>query len=274
MTGTTDQVRDVAEQAEDSDQVGHLARVGLAARTVVWLVLAGLVVQLALGRGSGQTDQNGALRALAGTPWGGALVALLAAGFLVWAAHRLLCAAVGHRHCDGAKRWAQRAKSTGEGLVYLVATASAVRVLVGGRTDSEQQADSVTGAVMSVPGGRTLVGLAGVVVVAVGAVLAWRAVACKHSERLEHYRLPDRLRRPAVVVGVVGLLGRAGVVALLGGFVISAAVRFDPEGAAGLDGALQALATAPYGPVLLGLAAVGVLGYALWSAIETVWRDL
>lgn len=275
MTETAERVRDTAERAHGSDAVAGLARVGLAARTLVWAVLGLLVVRLALGQGGESADQSGALQAVADTPLGGALLVLLVVGFLVWALYRLLCAAVGHRDVsDASKRWAHRAKAAAEGVLYLLATFTAVRVLVGGRADSEEQADSVTAAVMGVTGGRTLVGLAGVSLVAVAAVLAWRALRRKHSERLEHVRVPNALRGPAVTVGVVGLVGRSAVAALVGVFLVQAAVRFDPEQAKGLDASLRTLAEQPFGPGLLGVAAVGVLGYALWSLVETLWRDL
>jgi hypothetical protein len=276
VTQTTDKVRSTAERAQRSDGVERLARVGLAARTLVWFVLGGLVVRLALGQSGGQSaDQSGALKSLAATPVGGVLLALLALGFLVWAGYRLLCAAVGSRgESDPKKRWGHRAKAFGEAVVYLLATASAVRVLTGGRSDSEQETSSATAAVMGVTGGRTLVGLAGAAAVGIGVVLAWRAVQRKHSEKLEHFRIPPALRRPAVTIGVVGLIGRSAVVVLIGAFLVSAAVQFDAGEAKGLDASLRAVAEQPFGQALLGLAAVGVLGYALWSLVETLWRDL
>jgi hypothetical protein len=47
-----------------------LARVGLAARGLVWLVLGALAFELLRG-GDAQADQNGALEALSRTPGGG-----------------------------------------------------------------------------------------------------------------------------------------------------------------------------------------------------------
>lgn len=276
MTQTTDKVRDTAERAHGSDGVERLARVGLAARTLVWFVLGGLVVRLALGQSGGTSaDQSGALKSIAATPLGSALLVALTLGFLVWALYRLLSAAVGHRDVDDdKKRWMLRGKAAAEGLLYLIATATAVRVLVSGRSDSEEQADSVTAAVMGVTGGRTLVGLAGLGVIAVAALLAWRAVRREHSGKLEHFRVPDALRRPAVTVGVVGLIGRSAVAALIGVFLVSAAVQFDPDEAKGLDASLRTVAEQPFGTTLLWIAAVGILAYALWSLIETLWRDL
>lgn len=275
MTETTDKVRDTAERAHGSDGVERLARAGLAARTLVWFVLGGLVVNLALGEGGPSADQTGAFKSIAATPLGGALLVALTFGFLVWALYRLLCAAVGHRDVvDDKKRWMLRGKAAAEGVLYLIATTSAARVLITGRGDSEQRADSVTAAVMGVTGGRALVGLAGLALVAVAAALAWRAAKREHAGKLERFRVPSSLRRPAVTVGVVGLVGRSAVVALIGVFLVSAAVQFDPDEAKGLDASLRAVADQPFGQALLALTAVGVLAYALWSLIETLWRDL
>lgn len=272
---TTDKVRNTAERAHRSDGVEWLARVGLAARTLVWFVLGGLVVKLALGQGGPSADQSGALKSIADTPLGGVLLVALVLGFLVWALYRLLCAAVGHRDvADDKERWAHRGKAAAEGLLYLIATGTAVRVLTSGRSDSEEQTNSVTAAVMGVTGGRTLVGLAGVGIIVVAAALAWRAVKRKHSEKLEHFRVPASLRRPAVTIGVVGLIGRSAVAALIGAFLVSAAVQFDADEAKGLDASLRAVAEQPFGTALLWIAAGGILAYALWSLIETLWRDL
>lgn len=271
---TKDAAQDLAERAEDSRGVQHVARLGLAARTLVWLVVGLLAASVALG-GDQQADQGGALRTLSESPLGGVLLVALALGFLCYAGYRLLCLAVGHRDDpDSRKRWAHRAKSGGEALVFVAAAVSVVRVLAGGGGDSEQETTSATATLMELPAGRTMVGLVGVTALVVGLVLVVRALAHAHDDKLEWRRLSPRWWRPAMWLGAVGLTGRGLVVALLGGFLVNAAVRFDPQQAKGLDAALQALAGQPFGTGLLVLAAVGLLGYALWSLAETVYGDL
>lgn len=276
MPPSVDDVGSTARRAEQSPWTERLGRVGLAARTVVWFVLAGLVVQLALGLGTAQsTDQSGALKSIAGTAWGTVLLVALVLGFLLWAGYQLLAAAVGHRgDTDDKKRLGHRLKSLAEGLLYLLAALSAYRVLTGAGADSEQQTTSLTARIMGVTGGRTLVGLLGLAAVALAAALAWRAVQRKHAEKLDGSRVPAQLRRPAVTVGVVGLLGRAAVVGLVGVFLVQAALAFDAAKAKGLDASLRTVAEQPFGQLLLGLAAVGILAYAVWSLVETLWRDL
>ena len=258
-------VEQAARTARDSRPVEALARLGLAARGLVWLVLGLLAAQLVLG-GDAQADQDGALRALVDAPLGRPLLVVLAAGFAGYAVWLLLEAATSredrlHRLRGGAK-----------GLVYLALCASTLQFLArgsgGGSTPSR------TAQVMAQPGGRTAVGLIGLLLLAVGGYLAVKGLRRKHADCLEHYRVPGRLRTPAVLVGAVGYVGRGVTLGLVGAFLLRAALLFDPEQAKGLDAALQAVVAQPYGRVLLGLTVVGVLAYALWSFFEAAFRDI
>ena len=62
--------------------------------------------------------------------------------------------------------------------------------------------------------------------------------------------------------------------ALIGVFVIRAAPQYDPKEAIGLDGALQKLAGAAYGPYLLGLTAAGLIAYGLYCLADAHFRDV
>ncbi len=264
-------VEGTARQAHRSDAVQGLARLGIASRGLVWLVV-GLLALSVLRGGDQQTDRGGALQVIADKPLGEALLVVLILGFLGYAAWQLLSVAVGHRDEDGAKRTACRALSLGAGLLYVALALSTLQFLLrGGGGD---QTTSRTAELLSRPGGRTAVGVIGAALVIAGLVVAVRALLEKHSDRLEHYRVPIRLRRPAVVVGVVGLVGKGAVLVLLGWFLVRAAVQFDSAQAKGLDAALQLLAQQPYGRVLLGIAVVGMLGYALWSFLEAAYREI
>ncbi len=269
MTSTMDDAERAARTAHDSRPVEVLARLGLASRGLVWLVLGALAFTL-IGGGSAQADQSGALEALSDTPLGGSLLVVLAVGFAGYALWLLLSAAVGHRGDE--HRGAARAKSGLKGLVYLALCVSTVSFLLrggGGASTSSRTAD-----VMSYTGGRTLVGLVGAVLIGIGLYLVAKGVRRKHAECLEQYRIPRSLRRPAIVVGAVGYVGRGFTLGLVGAFLLRAAIRFDAKEAKGLDAALQAVVERPYGRILLSLMVIGVLAYALWSFIEAAYRDI
>jgi hypothetical protein len=57
-------------------------------------------------------------------------------------------------------------------------------------------------------------------------------------------------------------------------FVIRAALQYDPKEAIGLDGALQKLASADYGPYLLGFTAAGLIAYGLYCLADARFRDV
>jgi hypothetical protein len=49
---------------------------------------------------------------------------------------------------------------------------------------------------------------------------------------------------------------------------------YSPKSAVGLDGALQKLAHASAGPVLLGIVAVGFVGFALYSIADARYHKV
>lgn len=61
---------------------------------------------------------------------------------------------------------------------------------------------------------------------------------------------------------------------LVGWFLVKAAIEYDPQGAEGLDGALGRLAGQPYGQALLGVAAAGLVAYALDCFAQARYRQV
>lgn len=271
--GAATELADAADSATDHPVVETGARLGLAARTLVWTTIGLLTVAVAAGQRA-QPDQTGALSSLRAQAFGKLLLGVMAAGFVSFALYRVVTASVGHRDLpEGRARLLRRAQSAAEVVLYLAAALTTARFALGGGADSERQTDSTTARVMGWTGGRELVALAGAVVVVVGLGMAYRAVRTKHAPDLGR-RTPQRLRRPVVLIGAFGMAGRGVVIALVGAFLVQAAVRFDPKDARGLDQTLQALADRPYGRPLLLAAAAALLAFGLWSLAETVWRDV
>jgi hypothetical protein len=74
--------------------------------------------------------------------------------------------------------------------------------------------------------------------------------------------------------GVAGHVARFVVFGLIGAFVTKAAIAYNPNDAIGLDGALQKLAHASYGPYLLGLTAFGLVCYGIYCLVDARYRDV
>lgn len=248
----------------------HAGRIGLAARGAVYCVLGLLAVQVATGSHDRKLDRQGALRVVARQPGGAVLLAALAVGFAGYAGWRL------HDALTSGDGWPKRLLHAGRGLLYAGFTWTAVQLLVTRRAgrSSDAEAKTWSARLMSQPAGRWLVALIGVAFLATGAGLAWRGVRQKFRHHLRLARMRGWQRRWLPRLGTVGQLARAAVAALVGAFLVQAALRFDPREAVGVDGALHQLARRPYGGVLLLAVAAGLVAYGLFSFVEARWREL
>ena len=61
---------------------------------------------------------------------------------------------------------------------------------------------------------------------------------------------------------------------MTGFFIIEAAKNYNPQKVKGLDGALLTLARQPYGKVLLSIAALGLIAFAVCSLLKVRYRNI
>jgi len=86
---------DALQSAAQSDWLERLARAGLVARGLVYVVVGFLAVQVALGDREERADKKGAMQAVVRQPLGKVLVLGLAIGFAGYALWRFVEAATG-----------------------------------------------------------------------------------------------------------------------------------------------------------------------------------
>jgi hypothetical protein len=255
-----------------------LARTGLVAKGLSYGLVGVLAAKLALGDGGQATSRQGALQQLAHDSFGKPVLIALAAGFAAYALWRFIEAWAERPGAeDGkAKVWAKRVAYVGRGLVYAALTYSTVRILTGSGGGQSQNAKAHESAamVLSWPGGRTIVAAVGLVLVVVALAQVYKGLARTFEQQWRVARPTPTVRRWGARAGVAGHLARAVVFGLIGIFVIKAAVDYKPKDAIGLDGALQKLAHASYGPWLLGLTAAGLVAYGIYCLVDAALRDV
>lgn len=261
--------RNTARRAADSRWVERMARVGIAARGLVYVLIAFLAAKIATGDRDRRADQSGAFQTLAESGWGKAVLWAVVAGLVGYAAWELTEAASGHRDETSGKRSAHRLESAAKALLYLGLALVAARVATGGSGGAGSE--SLTARLLGMSGGRLLVGLAGVVVAAIG---AWMLFQGWTKRFLDDVRTSGTANGTVERLGQVGHVARGAVVVVVGVLVVAAAVTFDPQKARGLDAALSALAAQPYGPYLLLLVALGLLCFGAYSVVESRLKRL
>jgi Domain of Unknown Function (DUF1206) len=266
--------RDATRELTHSTAYEWLARAGLVARGVVFGVIGVLAFELALGSGGKTTNQQGALATIAGQPFGRVLLGIVAIGLAGYAFWRLVSAAVGPR--DGSDDGARdRVPALASGIVYAALCFTAVKILFGGHASSgASNPKHATAGVLGWPGGPVLVTIAGLILIGVAVYQGYEGVGRKFCEEARTDEMGPGIRRAYTALGVFGYLARMVVFLLVGYGVIKAALDYDPRKAIGLDGALQQLAHSSYGPALLGIVAVGLIGFAVYCIADARYRRL
>lgn len=256
-----------------SNGIAAAARTGLAARGVVYLLMGAIALEIATGHSRRQANQQGAFAALASHTGGTFLLALLAAGLAAYAIWRFSEVLFGTSvEGDDAK---PRAKSLIRGVAYAVLCVTAVEVMVRAAGSSQDRRQSgMTAQAMRHPGGRWLVGIAGLVILGVGVYFIVQGIRKRFVELLDRSRMSHRTQKIVTAVGAFGTTARGVVVGLAGGLVVAAAVTADPGKSTGLDGALRTLSQQPYGPWLLGLVALGLIAFGVYAAAEATWSKV
>ena len=77
-----------------------------------------------------------------------------------------------------------------------------------------------------------------------------------------------------VVLGRIGWIGRAGMMAVIGFFLCRAAWQFNPDEAKGLDGSLRQAAGSTGGTILVIVVGAGLLVYGAFCVISAPRRRL
>ena len=232
-----------------------------------------LAVKVALGAGGETTDQQGALKTIAGQPFGKVLLVLVAIGLAGYALWRLVRAAIGHGPETGEDDAKDRISGVVSGIAYAALCVTAVKILIGSSSSSSSsKTEKATGGVLDWPLGRYLVIVAGLVVLGVAVDQALKGIKQKFLEDSKTEQMSPGVDQAFTAVGVVGHLARAVVFALIGWFVIKAAIDYDPDKAVGLDQALAKLSSSAFGPVVLGIVAAGLIAFACYSVLDARYR--
>jgi hypothetical protein len=260
-----------ARQAANSETMDKAARLGFVAKGVVYALIGVLAFQIALGDNE-RADQKGALQKVAEQPFGTFVLWLMVIGFTAYALWRFSEALWGRRdETDEKKRTLKRIGSAANGAIYLSLGILALRTATGSSSSSQA---GWTAKILDQPGGRTIIVIAGLVIIAVAIGLTWRGLQTDFEKHLNRSQMSTGTYNAVRRLGQVGYVARGIVFGLVGVFVIKAALDHEPGKARGFDQALKSVASAPGGPYLLMACALGLICFGAYSVAEARYRRL
>jgi hypothetical protein len=272
-----DGVKGAAGEAVASQPVEWLLRLGYVARGLVYGMIGLLALKAATG-GRGQfTDQQGAVAAIARTQWGDILLYIILAGLIGYGLLGLIRAFLDPlRKGNDAKGMAERLGYLVSGVSYLLLGYATYNLIRGAASAARngaqgQQLRQTAGTILSKPWGVWVIALLGAIVIGIGVVQIVRAGSRDFNRQFRPFALSAEQRRLIDRMGRFGAASRGVVFALVGVFLFQAAYYHDPRRAQGIDGVLASLLHQPYGIWLLAIVAVGLIAFAIYSALSALW---
>ncbi|GGL71302.1 DUF1206 domain-containing protein [Wenxinia marina] len=246
-------------------------RAGYSARAVVYVIIGGLALAAAITGGQAPEGQSGALDQLRGWPFGTFLLWVIGIGLWLYAIWRWMCAWMDleDRGTDGEGLIARTGQVV-TGIIHAALGVTAIQLAMGnsGGSGEDSRAEHWTAEVLAMPAGRWIVGAIGLVIIGAGVFYIYKG----YAEKFRRYLRATTTMEKLVPFAKVGLIAFGGVVALIGGFVLFAAIQSNAEQAGGFGDAFATIRQQAYGQVLLGIVAVGLICYAVYNVIEAGWR--
>jgi hypothetical protein len=267
-----------ARRIATSHWMTMFARLGYAAKGVVYLIIGALAVELAVGRGGEATDQRGALRTIYEQPFGKFLLIIVAVGLIAFALWSFIQALFDTENKGkDAKGILGRIGYAAVGISYGLLAIGAIQLVVGSGSSGKSTTSSAqdwTGRILHYPAGVFLVVLIGLIVFGLAGYMFYRAYSANFKKKLALQEMRGQIRKWGIYVGRFGYAAMGAVFCIVGLFLIIAALQHNPSDAKGLDSALQVLLHQPFGPILLAIVALGLFAYGVYSFVEVRYRRI
>ncbi len=253
-----------------------LMRLGYIVRGLVYGMIGLLAFQVVAGVGGSLDDPQGAIAALGKTALGNVvLYAILLGliGYALWGFVRAIADPL-HKGRD-TKGIALRVGYAVSGISYLLLALATYGLITGGASAARNgaqtaQTQQTAASILSKPWGPAAVGLAGIVIMVIGAIQVFQGINSTFDKQFDPYALTPYQRTWLDRLGRFGTAARGVVFALIGFFLFSAGLNHNANQAQGIDGVLKALLHQPFGPWLLGVVALGLIAFGIYSGMSGI----
>jgi len=266
----------VAKEAAYSPLMERLTRLGYGIKGVLYILMGLLALQGALGKNHSPADQLGAIVAISKLPYGEAIMWIVLVGLVSYSLWGLIRAFLDpfHKGTD-LKGLIARGGFLVSAFTYGVLVFPTYDLIQGASGASQTgKTQKFVADLMAMPWGRWAVGILGVAGIAAGLYQIYMGISSTFEQRFKPYALTADQLRTAKQIGRFGTIARGVVFGLVGFFFCLAAIYANPQQAKTFAGALNFLAHQPYGLWLLGIVAIGLIAFGMYSIMSAAWFRL
>lgn len=246
-----------------------MARVGFGARGLVYLLVGAFAVAAAFNIGRQPHGIVDAVQAVTDNRLRLVLAAIIGVGLACLAAYFAIAGVWRCARARGGRHWLFAAGMLADALIYAAVMICVLGILLGWHGDGEQETQAWTAWALTQPFGRSLVGIAGLVILACGiGEIVWVMT----SDIDDDVDLPEAKKRLIRPIGRYGLAGRGVAVLIVGIYWMSAALHGNPSNAHELGGTLQAVQQHSQGWLLLLTLGIAFAASAFFDLVEAVYH--
>jgi hypothetical protein len=270
-------VKRAGQKAALSPLMEALERLGYGVRGLIYITMGLLALNVTLGKGGAPTDQQGAIAAIGRQPAGMVLLWVVLLGLVSYSLWGVIRAVLDPLHKGhDLKGLLARAGFLFSAASYALLILPTYGFITGaGRTaQNGAQTQQSMASIMSTPWGPWAIGIIGLAVIAGGLYQIYQGFNNSFDKQLKTYAMTAQQVKWATQLGRFGTAARGFVFALVGGSLCVAAYQSNSSQAVGIDAALTALMRQPYGIWLVGIVAVGLMAFGVYSMLSAAWFRL
>ena len=256
--------------------IARLARLGFAAKALLYITIGALATTAAVGLGgTAAPGKHDAMFTLLKAPLGRVLLGAMAVGLFGYAAWRLIEAVTNPEREHGLKGAAGRIKSAVTGAIHFMIGVTAVKLAMGGFAIGSEgkEARHWTARALNTPGGKYALWALAIGLILYGLYELSCAVRAKLSKKLELGRLQPNTANLVVALSRFGIAARGAVFIAMGAILVRAVRQGDPKEAGGLQASLRELVT-EIGRVPYAFVAAGLIAYGIYQLINAKYRRI
>jgi hypothetical protein len=258
--------------------VKRLARFGLAANGIVYLLSGALALFGALSIGNHPTesaDRSGVFSFVYEQPMGKILLAAIAVGLLCYAGWRMIQGIKDtERKGSDFKGLAKRAGYIFRGLLYFFIALYAGKVLLQQATSNGDSNEKLAGELINKPFGQVLVGITAIIMFISGIVQLFNAFSGKYKKYVQSAQHKSHIASLLIKAGRLGYAARGIVWFIIGWLFLKAAVKSSPGQAGGSGDVFQWLQRWDHGDVLLAIVAAGLICYGIFMFLRARYQPI
>jgi len=252
-----------------SEAVNLMGRLGYAARGVVYFLVGASAVIAAIRPEHRPAGPSDAVQLGHGYPLGAIFLIAVAFGLACLAGWLTVAGLAAARHA-GVRSWWHSVGMLGDAIVYIAFIIDVVGIALGlWHGGGERNIQSWIAWLSGWEYGRLMIGIVGAAVLA-GSVglFVWGLIGNVDRD----VALPQQEKQLLRPVARYGIAGRGGAIALVGCFLLAAAVYGNPREAHEVGGVLAALRHVTYGRVLIGLFGLAFISSSLFDFVAALYR--